>query len=63
MITRAKIVNCRRCCRQLSILIFAKCFQDWDAAIPNYYTEAREDDNSIMAKQREDLKVIEDGLG
>ena len=55
--------HCRRCCRRLSILIFRKCFQDWHAAIPEYYTEAREDDHSIMAKQREDLKVIEDGLG
>ena len=42
---------------------FRKCFQEWNAAIPNYYTEAREDDNTIMAKQREDLKVIEVGLG
>jgi len=45
------------------LLLSAQCFQDWHAAIPNYYTEAREDDNSIMAKQREDLKTIEDGLG
>merc|ERR1711917_184863 len=37
----------------------AKCFQVWDAAIPNYYTEAREDDDLLMAKEREDIKLQE----
>merc|ERR1711917_101034 len=39
------------------LLLSAQCFQVWDAAIPNYYKEAREDDDLKMAKEREDTKL------
>ena len=43
-------------------IIFAKCFQVWDAAIPNYFTEAREDDDLLMANIREYTKLCEEEL-
>jgi len=44
------------------LLLAAQCFQDWEAAIPDYYKEAREDDHPFMAKRREALKDIENDL-
>merc|ERR1711953_721653 len=45
------------------LLLSAQCFQDWDAAIPNYYMEVREDDSMYKAVDRKMLKVIQDLLG
>ena len=57
----------------LCLLIFAKCFQLWDAAIPNYFMEATncsyselfygEDDSKDKARYLKNLKVIQDRLG
>ena len=47
---------------KIDLLIFAKCYQEWDGAIPNYYKEAREDDDLEMAKAREYTKLQEKQL-
>ena len=49
------------CCRRF--FYPAKCFQDWHAAIPNYVTEAKEGDHSIIVAQRERTREIENQMG